>query len=94
MEVSFQSAWQLTIPVSLISLSTSSAKYGVWYEGLKLSTESSAHPAVEEEVHGGVEDEEDVVEMRDTKEPGGYTMPSMPETQNCYFLHIINIKMD
>ena len=30
--------------------------------------------------------------MRDTKEPGGYTMPSMPETQNCYFLHIINIK--
>ena len=68
----------------LKSLDTSTATNCFGNVGLELSAESPAHPAVEEEVHGGVKDEKDVVEMGDTEKPGGYTVAPMPETQNSY----------
>ena len=50
----------------------------VGYEGFEFSAKPSAHPAVEEEVDGRVEDKQDVVEMRDAEKPGGHTVATMP----------------
>ena len=46
-------------------------------ERLEFPPEPSAHPAVEEEVEGGVEDEEDVVEVGHADEVGGHTVATM-----------------
>ena len=46
---------------------------------LQFHPEPSANPAVEEEVEGRVEDEEDVVEMRDADQVGRDAVTTKPE---------------